>query len=108
MPITAVVEIIVPDLPDADIWFANAAAWSNYWRNLGAEITINPVATTVYVPVNFDNTLPPADFVVDDVHNVVPTIEQFNSLQQQVAALAASYQDLRQQLKDAGFITNAQ
>lgn len=106
--ITAEVIINVPALPDADVWFANSAAWSNYWRNLGATININPAATTVYVPVAFDNTLPPADFIVDDVHNVVPTIAQFNSLVGQVAALAADYQNLRTQLKDAGFITNAQ
>src|SRR5690242_7452502 len=103
MALTASVVIEVPDLPDADVWFANSAAWSNYWRNLTAEITINSAATTQYVPVNFDNTLPPADFIVDDVHNVVPTIAQFNSLIAQVAALASSYQDLRTQLKDAGF-----
>lgn len=106
--ITAEIVINVPPLPDADIWFANSAAWSNYWRNLTGEVEFNPAATTVYVPVNFDNTLPPADFIVDDVHNVVPTIAQFNSLSASYQALAASYQALRTQLKDAGFITLAQ
>lgn len=106
--ITAEIIINVPDLPDADIWFANSAAWTNYWRNLVGEVTFNPAATTIYVPVNFDNTLPPADFIVDDIHNVVPTIAQFNSLVAQLAALAASYQALRTQLKDAGFITLSQ
>lgn len=106
--IIAEIVINIPDLPDADVWFANSAAWSNYWRNLTAEVTLNPAATTIYVPVNFDNTLPPADFIVDDVHNVVATKAQFDSLVAQVAALAASYQALRTQLKDAGIITAAQ
>jgi len=106
--ISGTVSISVPDLPDADVWFANSAAWTNYWKNLTAQLEFNGAATTVFVPVNFDNTLPPADFVVDDVHNVVPTIEQFNSLLAAFNALAASYQDLRTQLKDSGFITNAQ
>lgn len=108
MPLTAIVEIIVPDLPDADVWFANSAAWSNYWRNLGGTVIINPAATTLYVPVPFNVALAPADFIVDGVDNVVPTYAQFQSLQNQVAALDTSFQNLRTQLKAAGLITVAQ
>lgn len=40
MPITASISIVVPALPDNDIWFANSAAWSNYWDDIEGDVSI--------------------------------------------------------------------
>jgi hypothetical protein len=108
MAIDASVQIIVPDLPDASIWFANAAAWKNYWKNITAEITFDGANTTIYVPFPYDVTLNPAYMVIDGVNYALVTVDMFNSMMNRLNALESSYQDLRTQLKDASIITNAQ
>jgi len=106
LPVTISLE--VPDLPDASVWFANAAAWKNYWRNLNADATIEGASTSIYTPVPYDNTLVPCYTVMDGVNYVLITLDMFQSIQARYDALEASYQDLRTQLKDAGLIDNAQ
>lgn len=108
MPLTATISITVPALPDNDIWFANSAAWSNYWEDITGDVTLDPVATTVYVPAPYDDNLAPHDLTVDDMQYVFPTIEQFASLVAQVAAVDNCLQLLRTQLRTGGLITNAQ
>jgi hypothetical protein len=108
MALTARINLVVPDLPDADVWFANAAAWKNYWRNIGAEVEFDAAATTIYVPVAYNNALVPFFTVVDGFNYVLVTTAMFESLMNRVNAMEASFQDLRTQMRDAGFITNAQ
>ena len=108
MALTANIVLVVPTLPDADIWFANAAAWTNYWRNITAEANFDGADTTIYVPVPYDTALEPAHLNMDGVEYDLVTIQMFQSLQSRYDALEASYEDLRTQLKDAGLITNAQ
>lgn len=108
MALTASVSFNVPDLPDNDTWFVNAAAWHNYWGSIDLTATFNPAATTKYVPTPYDASIPPTDLIIDSVHNVVVSLAMFNSLVAQVQSTDQALQNLRTQLKDAGFITNAQ
>lgn len=108
MSLQATIEIIVGPLPDPLFWFANEAAWANYWEDVTGTITIEPAATNVYVPSPFDYGLEPEDFNIDGVDYIIPSIAQFNSLKAQVAALDDTVQQLRTALKAAGLITEAQ
>jgi|SRR5215813_10516359 len=104
MALTASLRLVVPALPDDDVWFLNAAAWSNYWQNINMAATFDAYPNQKYVPSAFDNTLSYEMIIIDDVHIAVPSQAQFDSLKAQVAALDDSYQRLRTDLKDAGFI----
>lgn len=106
--LTATLQLNVPPLPDNDYWFINAAAWSNYWQNIVMTATFNPAANAIYVPSPFDPTTATDDFNIDGVEYYVPSLAMFNSLKAQVAALDASFQDLRAAMKTAGFIQNSQ
>lgn len=108
MSLTATISISVPALPDNDIWFANAAAWSNYWENIPASVTINPAATAIYTPQPADLTLPIYDIQINGVDQNVPSLALVQSLYNQLAAVDQCLQDLRSQLKAAGLITQAQ
>ena len=108
MPLGATVNIAVPELPDSDVWFANAASWKNYWAEIPADVTLDPINTTLYVPVPYDNALQAAAFNVDGTDYIVATKAMFDSLKARLDTLEGSYQDLRSQLKDGSLITNAQ
>lgn len=106
---TATVSISVPALPENDIWFANAQAWNNYWKNLSATIEIQALATTtLYVPGTFNSSLPVYNLVIDGVECVVVSKAMFDSLRDMVINLESSYQLLRTELREAGIITDAQ
>ena len=105
---TATVSITVAPLPENDIWFANAAAWTNYWSDMTADITIDAIATVTYVPDPYNATLAPHDVMIDSQQCIFPTWDQFVSLKEELQALNASYQLLRNELRNAGLITNAQ
>lgn len=98
----------VPDLPAADVWFANNIAWKDYWAGIAATATFAGAITNLYVPSPFNNNLVAYNFNVDGVDMIVASIDMFNSLKNQVATLDAAVQDLRTQLKAAGLITQAQ
>lgn len=108
MPLTANIILIVPDLPDASVWFANAAAWKDYWKNISAQVQFDSAENNIYVPLAFDNTI---EFVAIDiagtVYELVPKT-MFNSLKNRLDAMEASYQNLRASMKDAGFIEESQ
>ena len=106
--IDGTIQIIVPELPDASVWFQNAAAWSNYWRNISATLSFPGADTTLYIPVPYDITLQPCVQIIDGIQYVLITQEMFDSLHNRLDALEASYEDLRTELKDASIITNAQ
>lgn len=107
--ITATVSLNVPDLPENDIWFANAQAWNNYWRNITATIEIDTLASTnLYVPFAFNENIQDVEIYVDGVPFYFITKEKFDSLKNKVANLDTNYQQLRSALQDAGIIDNAQ
>lgn len=108
MPLTATVNIVVPDLPDASVWFANAAAWKNYWRDIEVEVEFEAAENAVYNAQAFDSTIGfVAVDVAGDVYNLVPEL-MFNSLKDRVNVMETSFRDLRTAMKEAGFIENAQ
>lgn len=108
MGLTVNINIAVPDLPDNDVWFANAQAWKNYWRNIGGDASIEPAATDKYVASTYNNALVPVAFNYLGVDYVVPTVAMFQSLLNRVDVLNNAFEAMRTQLKDAGLIENAQ
>lgn len=105
--ITATITFTVPALSDKTVWFANATAWNNYWSAVPATIEIDPAATTIYTPTNFVDQDPCIQNIDGTIYNLV-TNEAFQSLVSKVAALDTMFQTMRQELKDAGIITEAQ
>lgn len=99
-------QLNVPDLPDSGVWFANAAAWKNYWLNVSTTVNFGIAANAVYVEIApgpsqyFDLQL---DLDGDGTPEsyVVPSKAAFDQL-------VNSYKDLRQAMKDAGLIEEAQ
>lgn len=105
---TATVNINVAPLADNEVAFANAAAWNAYWSNITAEVEFNAVATSLYVPVNYNTGLVPVAFAIEDINYILPTQAMFASLLTDYNALKASYEALRTELRAGGLITNAQ
>lgn len=108
MATTVNVILDVPDLPDADIWFANAAAWKNYWKNIPLQFTFQGATTTKYVPFPYDVTLIPVAVTIEGVNYDMPTMAMFTSLHNRLDTLESKFQDMRTEMKDAGLITQAQ
>lgn len=106
--LTAQLALVVPALPDNDYWFINAAAWSNYWQGIQMTAEFAPATNIKYIPSPFDNTTATELLNIDGVEHYFPSLAMFNSLKAQVAALDASFQDLRTAMKTAGFISEAQ
>lgn len=106
--ITFTLTLNVPELPENDIWFANANAWYNYFRSVSAEASVDATTVQLYSPVAYNDALEGSAFYIDDTLYNVPTTEQFNSLKAQLAALDSSYKQLRTELRDAGYIDKAQ
>lgn len=95
----------VPALSDTDIWFANAAAWSNYWAGVSGTATMSPVTVSTYTPSTFDTSIPPAVMNIGGVDYVLATQAMLNSLITRVDTLNASYEALRSELIAGGLIT---
>lgn len=106
--LTGTVSFNVAPLSDTDVWFANAAAWSNYWatQDVGT-ITFNPITTTTYAALALVD-IGSAAFDVDGTLYYLVQQATFDSLVARVAALNAAFELMRTQLKAAGLITNAQ
>lgn len=112
----------VPALPDNNIWFANSAAWSNYWLD-GVFSANLPVAdTSDYGLVKQANTTAYAAVALTDtayytlqldllgtgvLTNVsVPSLATTDNLVAVVKTLATNYQLLITALLNAGIINN--
>lgn len=108
MALTVNVALNVPPLPENDIWFANAQAWSNYWRDIDIVGTLEPADTTVYASSPYDNSLIPLATNIDGTDYVLITLAMFTSLKNRLDVLNAAFEDMRTQMKDAGYISNAQ
>ena len=102
--ITATVSLTVPALADNAIAFANATAWNNYWNNISANITIDPIEVDIYSSTPYNNALAPASITVDATEFVLCTKVMFDSLVAEVHNLNSNYQAMRTQLRDAGLI----
>lgn len=106
MPLSATIQLDVPELPDASVWFANAAAWHNYWRDIGATVVFDPAETDAYIAVPFDDDIEYVAVDVNgDIHNLIPQA-MFESLKARLDAVEASYAALRLALVEAGFTTD--
>jgi hypothetical protein len=111
---TANVVINIVPLTDNEVWFANAAAWNNYWNNVDAEVEFDAITTIVYTPSAYNTGLQPiANVITDpttgaDVVQITPTKAMFDSLRAQVTALDTAFQTMRTELKNGGLITEAQ
>ncbi len=108
MSLIASIAVNVPDLPDNQIWFSNAASWNNYWSDITANVEFDGATTTVYTPVPYNNALTPYALNVDGVETVVPTLAMFTSLKTELQTLNAAFQLMRTEMRNAGYITNAQ
>lgn len=94
-----------PTLPDNDVWWANFAAWVDYWDGVASiEIAIATpteagavlqAATTIFTP-----DTDAANLVIDGAAVVVP-------LQAAFLNLLNDYVALKTALKNAGIISNA-
>lgn len=103
---TATISITVSPLTDNEIWFANAAAWSNYWDGVSGDVTLDPISVTSYTSTPYDTALQPAQITIDSDVFVLATYAQLISLRTELQTLNASYANLRTQLYNAGLITN--
>lgn len=106
VPIT--ISLNITPKTDNTIWFANAASWNNYWAAVDGEAVFEGAATSIFVPIAFDGTIPGYHHVADDVDVQLVKKEQFDSLVASFQALAASYVAFRSEMKAAGYITQAQ
>lgn len=99
------INLSVPALPDNQVWFANSAAWSNYWKDINVNVVFNPAASVIYPNTNFNAALPFVAMNIDGVIQNLPSYDQFNSLLTAFIALQTDYVALKTVLKNAGFIT---
>jgi len=104
MPITVSINLNVAPLTDNTVAFANAAAWNNYFNDLSAEATLDPIDVTGYTASAYDTALTAHQMTVDSDIWRFPTMDMFNSLLAAYNTLNDSYTTLRQELYAAGFI----
>lgn len=108
MPITASVSFNVTPLPDGDVWFANAAAWNNYWANIVADIDIDPIDTILYAASVYSAGAGVYVLNIDGVEHRLVTEEMHTSLLNRLNTLNSAFETMRTELRNAGLITNAQ
>ena len=97
----------VPTLPDNDVWFANNAAWINYWKTQTFDVsaTINPIVVANYTffggyDASFVDTPITISAVNYDFLSYAAAIELEAHFQQ----IETNYRSLRSALKVAGLI----
>lgn len=105
--ITATISVNVPALPDNDTWFANSAAWSNYWQDITGDVTLDPITTILYSASPFVDA---GDYVmnVDGVEFRLVQSATLQSLKDRVDVLNVAFETMRTELRNAGLITAAQ
>jgi len=103
--ITANINLSVPALEDNTVWWANAAAWQNYWKDINVDVTFDGATTVVYSQLPFDNTINFVRLNIDGVNQDLPSYAQFQSLLAAFNALQIDYIALKTAMKNAGFIT---
>lgn len=104
---TTTISLVIPDLTDNTIAFANAASWNNYWTDISANVTFDPIVlSTAYTSSPFSTALKPHSITVDDNVYILPTLDQFNSLKTELQTLNSHYQGLLTTLRTNGLIAN--
>jgi hypothetical protein len=106
MPLTANINLSVPPLPDNQVWFADAASWLNYWKDINVNVVFDGATTVVYNQSPYDGTLNFVRLSIDGVDQDMPSLALHNSLVAAFAALNVDYIALKTALKNAGIITN--
>ena len=104
--LTVSINLAVPPVTDNDVWWANAAAWTNYWANIDLTGTFDPYNNDTYTETPYDNTQQGYQINYGDQPLNFPSTAQFNSLLAAYQALNASYKQLRQDLINIGLIEN--
>jgi hypothetical protein len=106
--ITFTINFAVPPLTDDSVWFANAQAWSNYWNSADvATVTLDPLTTSIYIPTTFASD-GYVEMNIGGTNYQLAKFADITALAAKVAALDLAFQTFRQELKDAGLITEAQ
>lgn len=109
MSLSVNISLDVPPLSDTDVWWANAAAWSEYWRDINLQASFDSVTNTLYVPSAYNLALVSPVITADDnTQWSLATKQQMESLLLKVNTLDANYQTLRNELKAAGLLDNSQ
>ena len=97
----------LPDLPDNDVWFANNAAWKNYWK----EIAFNGNASFASIVVPdynyyvYDGNFIATAVVVGANTYQLCSFAAAQELQTQLLTLETSYRNMRAAMKVAGLIS---
>lgn len=107
MGLTAAFNLAVPALPDNQVWWANAAAWSNYWKDINVSVTFDPAVTNIYIQTAYDVNLAFVQFNISGVDQTVPSYAQHQSLVAAFVSLQTDYVALKTAMKAAGFISQA-
>lgn len=104
---TATITITVDPLTDNTIWFANAAAWNNYWASVDATVDIDPLTTVAYTdqPYNTGLSAGMPIFNIAGTDHILVTKPCFDSLLAMVNALNSSYETLRTEMYNQGLIS---
>ena len=106
--LTASINLDVPALPDNDVAFANNAAWQNYWSHIDITATFEGADNAIYVEQAYDNNAEGHVLQYEGVEYNVASKAQFDSLLLAYQTLNTNYKNLREALKNAGIITEAQ
>lgn len=105
MALQANINLVVPPLDDNTVWWANAAAWSNYWKDINLNVNFNGADTLAYNQLPYDGTINFVRLNVDGNNQDVPSLQQHVSLVAAFNALQAEYVAFKTALKNAGYIT---
>lgn len=105
MALNATITLAPPALSDSVVWFANAAAWNNYWTACPATTSIS-ITTTTYTETAYDVSLQPYTLTVDGVDCVLATKAMLDSLKARVDTLNTGFIALKQAFIAAGLITD--
>lgn len=98
--------IIVPELPENDVWWANSAAWTNYWASINLQGSFDSYGNQAYAEIAYDNTLNGFNLLYGETNYAIPSQAQFNSLLAAFLALNAAFKQQRADLVATGLFTN--
>jgi hypothetical protein len=109
MALNITTTVQVPPLTDNEVWFASAAAWNAYWTSIPLDITVTGAPTSIYTETLPNYTLNSVKMVLQDgTTEKFVTEAQFESVLGMLLVLNNAFKNMRDELKDAGLITNSQ
>jgi hypothetical protein len=97
----------LPDLPDNDVWFANNAAWINYWKQISfvGDASIPSIDVPDFNYYVYDAGFVGTPVTISAVNYVFCGFAAAQELQAQLTALETSYREMRAAMKVAGLIS---